>query len=332
MKKRIIFVFAFVFLVGCGTEGISRSDYADVVEERDELLLELEHIQEEYDDYKEKMREYENLSLAEAQSREIEAQRIIDEEKARKEAERQAKIEQEEAEEKIGYDTGITYKQLARTPDDYVGKKVKFTGEVVQVVEGDGIVQIRFAVDSDYNSMLFCEYQKSIVSERVLENDVVTIYGKSYGLYTYESTFGSQITIPAVIIDKIEYSVESNTESDAEKEKNIVYDDENVTIYYTGISEDYSGYDINLLVENKSSRTLCLYCRETSVNSFMIDPSCSIEISPGKKANDGMSVFGDDSEQVDFNDIENIETKFYIYDSSDWSWGYETENIIVFQK
>lgn len=332
MKKRIIFVLAFIFLVGCAGKGVSQSDYDDVVKERDELLSELEQIQEEYNDYKERMSEYENLSLSEVQAREIEAQRVIDEENAKIEAERQAQIEQAEAEEKAGYDTGITYEQLARTPDDYVGKKVKFAGEVVQVLEGDDVVQIRFSVDSDYNLMLFCEYQKSIVSERVLENDIVTIYGTSYGLYTYESALGSQITIPAVIIDKIEYASESDSESNVEKEEIVVYNDEYITIYYTGISEDYSGYDINFLVENKSDRTLCIQSRETSINGFMIDPLCSIEIAPGKKANDGMSVFGDDAEQIDANSIENIETKFYIFDSADWTWNYETENIIVFEK
>lgn len=40
------------------------------------------------------------------------------------------------AEEAQGYETGITYDQLARTPDDFKGKKVKFTGKVVQVIEG----------------------------------------------------------------------------------------------------------------------------------------------------------------------------------------------------
>ena len=38
-------------------------------------------------------------------------------------------------------------------------------------MEGDGTVQIRLAVDDDYNTVLYCEYQSDIVSSRVLEDD-----------------------------------------------------------------------------------------------------------------------------------------------------------------
>ena len=52
--------------------------------------------------------------------------------------------------------------------------------------------------------MLYIEYEQKIVSSRVLENDIITIYGVSYGLFSYESTLGGTITIPCVIVDKID--------------------------------------------------------------------------------------------------------------------------------
>jgi hypothetical protein len=104
----------------------------------------------------------------------------------------------------LGYDTGITYEQLARTPDNYVDKKVKFTGTVMQVVEDDVINQIRMAVDSDYDQILYAIYKPSIVATRILEGDTITIYGVSKDLYTYEATSGMAVTIPNVTIDKIE--------------------------------------------------------------------------------------------------------------------------------
>ena len=63
-----------------------------------------------------------------------EEQKAIEEENARLKAEEEAKkkAEEEEAkrlaeeEAKKGYDTGITYNQIARTPDEYKGKKIKF--------------------------------------------------------------------------------------------------------------------------------------------------------------------------------------------------------------
>lgn len=120
----------------------------------------------------------------------------------------QAKIDEAKAakaaEEARGYETGITYDQLARTPDDFKGKKVKFYGKVVQVIEGSGGVQIRLAVDDNYDTILLGEYSSSTVSSRVLEDDYITIYGTSVGTISYKSTMGGTITIPGVYIDKID--------------------------------------------------------------------------------------------------------------------------------
>lgn len=103
------------------------------------------------------------------------------------------------------YDNDITYDNLARTPDDYEGKAVKFKGTVLQVIDGTDEVDIRLAVNDDYDDVLFCGYDPSITSQRVLENDTITIYGISANLYSYESTLGGVITIPAVWVQYIEF-------------------------------------------------------------------------------------------------------------------------------
>ena len=131
---------------------------------------------------------------AEGQKLAQESQKKINEKKAA-----------EEAEKAKGYETGITYSQLSRNPEQYNGKKVKFKGKVVQVIEGDGKeIQIRLAVNSDYDTILFGQYDSSIVSSRILEDDIITIYGLSVGTISYKSTMGGTITIPGVAIEKIE--------------------------------------------------------------------------------------------------------------------------------
>ena len=85
------------------------------------------------------------------------------------------------------------------------GKKVKFTGEVAQVMEEYGETQIRLAINADYDMVVYCSYDSDIVSSRVLENDTITVYGVSYGLLSYESTMGGTITIPSMLVDKIEF-------------------------------------------------------------------------------------------------------------------------------
>lgn len=105
---------------------------------------------------------------------------------------------------KEDYDTGITYDQLARTPDDYEDKLVTFSGEVLQVLEDNGTANIRLAVDNDYDKVAYGVYDSSLVSSRVLEGDKITVYGMSGGLYSYETVLGNTTTVPLVYIDKID--------------------------------------------------------------------------------------------------------------------------------
>ena len=120
------------------------------------------------------------------------------------------------------------------------------------------------------------------------------------------------------------------------KEKNNVvyeeelYKDENIVISYNKITENsYGGYDIDFVIENYSSRTLEVQARETSINGYMVDPICSIEIAPNKKAVDGMSIGGVDAERVPLKEISDIETKFHIIDWNDDAFNYDTGNITI---
>lgn len=105
--------------------------------------------------------------------------------------------------EKVAYDTGITYNQLARTPDKYIASKVKFYGKVIQVIEDGTDVQLRIAINDDYDNILLATYSASLIESRILENDEITIKGVSAGVITYESTMGGNITIPAVVVNSI---------------------------------------------------------------------------------------------------------------------------------
>ena len=182
---------------------------------KDTATVDLAKVTAEYADYKEKMKPFEELSVEQAEA----GKRKLQEEKAAAEAaeaekaaaEKAAKEEKEaaekaaaEAEKAKGYETGITYDQLARNPDDYKGKLVKFSGKVLQVMEGGSEHKIRLAVNSDYDTVILVGYDPTIISSRILDDDKITIYGTSAGVYSYESTGGATITIPAVLADKIE--------------------------------------------------------------------------------------------------------------------------------
>lgn len=110
------------------------------------------------------------------------------------------------------YQTGITYDQLARTPDDYEGKKIQFSGEVVQVLEDDDETQIRLAVNGDYDSIIFIEVpEKVLKGSHILEDDQVTVSGLSAGTISYKSTMSGKITIPGMVATILTNSSAANS-------------------------------------------------------------------------------------------------------------------------
>lgn len=117
----------------------------------------------------------------------------------------------------------------------------------------------------------------------------------------------------------------SNTKTD---EGTVVYQDENIIISYTGITGKESNYDVNFIIENLSDKTLIIQVRETSINGFMVDPMCSIEIAPEKKAMDKMTIWSDDAKNHPMSTVENIETKFHIF-NDDGQDRYDTESIKI---
>lgn len=221
LKKHIsslAFAAMLVLLCGC----VSQSDYDALKAEHDALVVKYDALEEKYDaavtEGNALKAEYDILMASTKVWRDLsdeektailnmnkaEKQALVDEEK-RKAAEEAAK---RAAEAKKGYATGITYDQIARTPDEYKGEKVKFYGRVVQVIEGDDDVYLRVATKKAsygyYDNVIFVSYPSSTVPSRVLEEDMITIYGISQGLYTYESTMGGNITIPYVSADQID--------------------------------------------------------------------------------------------------------------------------------
>lgn len=236
MKKSFIVLAGIALLMTGCSSGVSQEEYDSLAAQVSEAEIKNQEQESMYDDlnssyselkddhqsmsseyaaYKESMQEYEDLESAEALARKIEAESIA---AASSAAEEEAKIAAEvskaaeeaeiaasiAAEEEKGYETGITYDQLARTPDDFKGQKVKFTGKVVQVLEDGASVYIRLAVDQNYDTILYGTYSSSLVGSRVLEDDIITVYGTSNGLKSYQSTLGATITIPDVSIEKVE--------------------------------------------------------------------------------------------------------------------------------
>lgn len=102
--------------------------------------------------------------------------------------------------------TGVTYDDLMRNNEDYIGKIVHYQGKVLQMqnVYGDtyalrvGITEKTFF----YEDVVWTNY----AGPRVLENDIVEFWGTVKGLREYTAVLGNTITVPevdALILDVV---------------------------------------------------------------------------------------------------------------------------------
>lgn len=96
-----------------------------------------------------------------------------------------------------------TFKEIARNPNSYKGKRAKIIGEVIQVQEDGNEVVLRVNMTKNqygyYEDTIMAGYAYADENEdRILEGDIVTIYGELYGTITYTSVLGADVTVPAI--------------------------------------------------------------------------------------------------------------------------------------
>lgn len=133
------------------------------------------------------------------------------EEKAKKDAIKQNKEEKKSFKSSCKtYD----YKDVFRNAEDYQGKPAKFSGEVIQVMDVDGGSVLRVNVTPDeygiYEDTIYVLWfdddkgNDPDAINRVIEDDIITMYGTLEGTETYEATSGASITIPRFYAKYIE--------------------------------------------------------------------------------------------------------------------------------
>nr|DAF49420.1 MAG TPA: CcmE [Myoviridae sp. ct8mY9] len=129
--------------------------------------------------------------------------KIVNEEKKNKEEQERLAKEQEEKDFKSSCQT-YTFEQMARNPDNFKGTNVKVTGEVIQALYGYGSVSLRVNITKEgnyttyYTDTIYVTYTPEEGEDKILEDDIITIYGTSDGEYTYTSTIGASVTLPYI--------------------------------------------------------------------------------------------------------------------------------------
>ena len=100
-----------------------------------------------------------------------------------------------------------SYDEIARDPDKYLGTYGKYTGKVIQVLEDGTDVQLRVNITQGkytYEDTIYVSYTRTSGESRILEDDIITIYGQNGGTISYEAVSGATITIPLVFAKYIE--------------------------------------------------------------------------------------------------------------------------------
>lgn len=96
----------------------------------------------------------------------------------------------------------LPYDEMARNGNKHKDEKLQITGKVIQAQDtDDGGAMLRVATSADgYDDIYMVQVNSDEwQNHRLLEDDVITIYGDVFGLYSYESTLGGKITVPALI-------------------------------------------------------------------------------------------------------------------------------------
>lgn len=103
-----------------------------------------------------------------------------------------------------------TYKDLYRNIEKYTKEKIKVKGKVIQVMEGSYSYELRLDMTKNeygwYEDTIYILLHKDNVEQRILEDDIITIYGTITGLKTYESVLGANITLPEIAGKYVEFN------------------------------------------------------------------------------------------------------------------------------
>ncbi len=97
----------------------------------------------------------------------------------------------------------VAYEELARNPENYKGQNLKFKGEVIQCDQSYGTsyyARVNVTVDEYgyYDDTIYVDFEIPEGADKILEDDIVELYGVCQGAESYTSIFGEQITIPSL--------------------------------------------------------------------------------------------------------------------------------------
>lgn len=110
----------------------------------------------------------------------------------------------------------------------------------------------------------------------------------------------------------------------------VLVDQDGIKITATGLDlKGVMGPEMKVLIENQGEKDITVQVRDMSVNGYMVDTSMSAEVVAGKKVNDNITFFKSDIEECGISAFADMEFRFHIFSTEDWSSVLDTDLIQV---
>jgi hypothetical protein len=144
-------------------------------------------------------------------------------------------------------------------------------------------------------------------------------------------------TTPSTKESTVESTSDSSTEisndeanlSEITIEEQILYDENDIKITAKGIEDGWLGTELELLIENNSTKSITVQARNANVNGYMVDTMMSADVAAGKKANDSLTFETSGLKECGIENIAIMEFYFYIFDAETWDEIVSTDVITV---
>lgn len=95
----------------------------------------------------------------------------------------------------------ISYDEVSKSAESYIGENIFFEGQVYQVLESGNTVTVLLEVTKGsfgvWYDTVYVEYNKLFNMEKqFFEGDIITVYGTFEGIKTYTSVWNTQVSVP----------------------------------------------------------------------------------------------------------------------------------------
>lgn len=95
------------------------------------------------------------------------------------------------------------YKDIARQPESYRSQRARFRGKVLQVsedyIDSKKIAMRVYVTEGEYgfwDDIVYVTYKYKTGENKILEDDIINMYGTLEGTKSYTSILGSRVTLP----------------------------------------------------------------------------------------------------------------------------------------